>query len=245
MYTNTGVVCVITKVYSIEFPSKILGNYLIKNQGLTMPKLERFPEKEADYAYGIVFLSRKHRLMKALHKRHQPKIYGHRPWESSFLVMDYLMHNPADDCRTAMELGCGWGGLSIFCAKHFGASVTAIDLDPAVFPYLGVLADINGVKVKHSVKDFTKLTGKYLGEAEIVVGSDICFWTSLVKPLALTVNRALNNGAKRVIISDPGRPTFYEFCELVGKRHNVLLQEWYSIEPDRYEGEVVEFTPKK
>ena len=49
-----------------------------------MPKLERFPEKEADYAYGIVFLSRKHRLMKALHKRHQPRIYGHRPWESKF-----------------------------------------------------------------------------------------------------------------------------------------------------------------
>ncbi len=209
-----------------------------------MPKLERFPEKEADYAYGIVLLSRKHRLMKALHQRHQPKIYGHRPWESSFLVMDYLMHKPANDCLHALELGCGWGGLSIFCAKHFGASVTAIDLDPAVFPYLGVLADINDVKVKHSVKNFTKLTGKYLGHAELIVGSDICFWNSLVKPLSLTVNRALSNGTKRIIISDPGRPTFYEFCELVAKRHNVSLQEWYSIEPDRYEGEVVEFTPK-
>ena len=109
---------------------------------------------------------------------------------------------------------------------------------------MGVLADINDVKVKSSVKDFTKLTGKFLGEAELIVGSDICFWNSLVKPLALTVNRALSNGTKRIIISDPGRPTFYEFCELVGKRHNVLLQEWYSIEPDRYEGEVVEFTPK-
>ena len=154
------------------------------------------------------------------------------------------MHKPVNDCRQAIELGCGWGGLSIFCAKHFEVSVTAVDLDPAVFPYLGVLADINDVKITQSVKNFTKLTGKFLGEAELIVGSDICFWNSLVKPLALTVNRALSSGTKRIVISDPGRPTFYEFCELVGKHHNVLLQEWYSIEPDRYEGEVVEFTPK-
>jgi hypothetical protein len=71
----------------------------------------------------------------------------------------------------------------------------------------------------------------------------VCFWDSLVKPLSQLVNRAMKNGVKRFIVTDPGRPTFYEFCDLARQKHNVELQEWYATEPNHFTGEVVEITP--
>ena len=118
-----------------------------------------------------------------------------------------------------------------------------MDLAPAVFPFLNVFAEINSVEVKTRKADFTKLKGPDLGQNQVILGSDICFWDSLVEPLVKMVNRAINNGVERIIIADPGRPTFYEFCDKVSSKHQVSLQEWYSVEPDRSEGEIVEIRP--
>ena len=142
-----------------------------------------------------------------------------------------------------MEIGCGWGGVSVFCAHRFKAQVTAVDLDPHVFPYVDVLAELNGVAVDHRQADFSKLKGPELGEHRYIVGSDICFWDSLIKPLNRLINRAFDNGTQRIVITDPGRPTFYELCELAGRKHKTSLQEWYASEPDRFEGEVLEIKP--
>ena len=84
-----------------------------------------------------------------------------------------------------------------------------------------------------------------LGNQRYLFGSDVCFWDSLVEPLARLVNRSFKAGVDRIVITDPGRPTFYEFCDLVAKKHDVRLQEWYAIEPERFEGEVVDIRPKK
>jgi predicted nicotinamide N-methyase len=209
-----------------------------------MPKLERVPEPDIDYVYGIFLLNSKHKLIRALKKRYQPMVHGHRTWGSSFLIMDYLIHTGLAKNTKAMELGCGWGALSVFCAERFQAKVTAVDLDPAVFPYVDVFAEINDVKVKTEQADFCKLKADELGRYGLIVGSDICFWDSLVTPLVRLVNRAMKAGTKRIVIADPGRPTFYEFCDRVAQTHAVQLQEWYAIEPDRFEGEVVEIRPK-
>jgi predicted nicotinamide N-methyase len=209
-----------------------------------MPKLERVPEPDIDYAYGIFLLKRKHKLIRALRKRYQPMVHGHKTWGSSFLVMDYLAHTGVAKGTKAMEIGCGWGSLSVFCAHRFKAKVTAVDLDPAVFPYVDVFAEINGVKVATQQSDFTKLKAEELGRYGLIMGSDICFWDSLVEPLARLVNRAIKGGTRRIVIADPGRPTFYELCDRLAKRHDVKLQEWYSIEPERFEGEIVEVNPK-
>ena len=209
-----------------------------------MPKLERVPEAHVEYAYGIYMLTNKHRVIRALRKRYQPSIHGHKTWGAGFLIMDYLSHNPAKRGSKIMEIGCGWGQVSVFCAHHFRAKVTGVDLDPVVFPYVDVLAELNDVSVSNKKADFTKLKGATLGKHKLIVGSDVCFWDSLVKPLARMVNRAINNGTERIVIADPGRPTFYEFCDQVAKKHNTNLQEWYAIEPNRFEGEVVEITPR-
>ncbi len=209
-----------------------------------MPRLERVPEAHIEYAYGIYLLEPKHRLIKALKKRYKPSIHGHKTWGSSFLLMDYLQHHGMRRGAAGMEVGCGWGGVSVYCAHHFKAKMTAVDLDAAVFPYVDVLAELNDVRIAHKQADFTKLKQPDLEGQRYLFGSDICFWDSLVKPLARLVNRSFKAGVERVVITDPGRPTFYEFCELMSNKHDARLQEWYAIEPDRFEGEVVDIRPK-
>ncbi len=210
-----------------------------------MPKLQRVPEAHVEYAYGIYLLGTKHRLIKALRKRYQPSIHGHRTWGSSFLLMDYLAHNGIRRGTRAAEIGCGWGGVSVYSAKTFNSKMTAFDLDTDVFPYVDVLAELNDVTVTTKQADFTKLKGPDLAKYPYLFGSDICFWDSLVKPLGRLVNRAIKHGAQRIIIADPGRPTFYEFCDMMADKHRTQLQEWYAIEPERFEGEIVEIRPKK
>ena len=210
-----------------------------------MPRLERAPEAHIEYAYGIYLLNPKHRLIKALRKHYQPSIHGHRAWGSSFLLMDYLTHHGIRRGAKGIEVGCGWGGVSVFCAKHFKARMTAVDLDAAVFPFVDVLAELNTVEVQHLQADFTKLKVAQLGEHRYMFGSDICFWDSLVKPLARLVDRCFKAGIDRVVITDPGRPTFYELCDLMAQKHETRLQEWYAIEPERFEGEVLDIRPKK
>jgi len=58
------------------------------------------------------------------------------------------------------------------------------------------------------------------------------------------IQRAMKGGVERVIIADPGRPTFYELGELCRERYVVELQEWYAVEPNYVTGEVLEVRPK-
>ena len=62
----------------------------------------------------------------------------------------------------------------------------------------------------------------------------------LVKPLSKLITRALKAGVERVIITDPGRPTFYELADLCSKKHDVSLQEWFAVRPNHFTGEVLE-----
>jgi len=209
-----------------------------------MPKLEPMPDDNMYQAYGIYLLESKHRLIRRLKKAYQPSVHGHKTWNASFLLMDYLQHEPLVKKARVLEIGCGWGPASIYCAHRFKAKVTGLDIDNEVFPFLEVLAELNDVKVKPLVKRFEALKGKELGNFDVVVGSDVCFWDNMVKPLSRFINRALKNGVKRVVITDPGRPTFYELCDLVRKKHRVELSEWYATEPNHTSGEVVEIRPR-
>lgn len=210
-----------------------------------MPKLERLPEPHIYQAYGIYLLESKHRLIRRLKKAYQPSVHGHKTWNASFLLMDYLQHEPLTRQSRVLEIGCGWGPGSVFCASRFNAKVTALDVDEDVFPFLDVLAALNNVDVAALSSRFEKLSDEDLAGFDVIVGSDICFWDKLVKPLNRLVERALDAGVKRVIITDPGRPTFYEFCDLARRRHRVELQEWYATEPEYFAGEVVEVRNKR
>lgn len=210
-----------------------------------MPKLERLPEPNIYQAYGIYLLEAKHRLIRRLRKAYQPSVHGHKTWNASFLLMDYLQHQPLTKRARVLEVGCGWGPGSVFCASRFGAKVTALDIDKDVFPFLEVLAALNNVDVTPLSRRFEKLTTEELGDFDVLVGSDICFWDKMIRPLNRLVGRALDAGVKRIIITDPGRPPFYELCDLARQQHRVELTEWYATEPEYFAGEVVEIRPAR
>lgn len=209
-----------------------------------MPKLERLPEPHIYQAYGIYLLESKHRLIRRLKKAYQPSVHGHKAWNASFLLMDYLQHEPLAKRSRVLEVGCGWGPGAVFCARRFKARVTALDIDKDVFPFLDVLAALNDVDVTPLASRFEKISAGDMAGFDVVVASDVCFWDKMIKPLNRMVRRALDGGVKRVIITDPGRPPFYEFCDLARRNYDVELQEWYATEPEYFAGEVVEIRPK-
>lgn len=209
-----------------------------------MPQLERMPEAHVYQAYGIYLLTSQHRLIRRLKRVYAPAIHGNKAWRSSFLLMDYLLHNPPHEQMRTMELGCGWGAALVFCARRFKAQATGLDLDKNVFPFLEVVAALNEVEVAPLQANFNTIEGARLGEEEMLIGADICFWDSMVKPLLKVVERAMDSGVKRIVIADPGRPTFYELADLCAKgKWRTTLKEWYSVEPSRSTGEVLEVCP--
>jgi cyclopropane-fatty-acyl-phospholipid synthase len=62
-----------------------------------------------------------------------------------------------------LEIGCGWGGLSIFLAKHYGCKVTGITISQEQFKYATEKVKEEGVEDLVSIvfKDYRDLTGKF------------------------------------------------------------------------------------
>ena len=210
-----------------------------------MPKFEALPEPNIRQAYGIFLLTSRHRFIRRLRRVYKPSVHGNKAWRASYLLMDYLLHHPPAQGAKVMELGCGWGPAAVFCAQRFGAEVTGVDIDEDVFPFLEITAALNQVEVAPLKADFNNLPAERLGEEQLLIGADICFWDRMVKPLAALVARALEGGAERVVIADPGRPTFYELsqrCARAGKHlgWRVTLTSWYATEPAHGTGEVLD-----
>lgn len=170
-----------------------------------------------------VIASRSLRVLKPAHKEikrlkaeaHYPSIHGHKVWNSSFLVMDYLSRKKPAAGSTLMDLGCGWGLLGIYAVKKLDLKVIAVDADKDVFPYLRLHADINGVDGIETRKGrFEKLKKADFAGIDTVVGADICFWDKLAPVLYKMMRRAIKAGVQKIIIADPGRDPFYQLVEM-------------------------------
>lgn len=176
---------------------------------------------------GVVLPTSSHPAIRRAKREHDaPAIHGNKLWKSSCLVIDYLHKNPDPAPARVLDAGCGWGIGGIWCAKQFGASVTSVDADPNVFPFLGVTAALNGVGTTARVARFERLDGKFLAGFDTLIAADICFWDELVAPVHNLVNRAINAGVKRIIIADPERPTFHTMAEKCVDRHGGEVLPW-------------------
>ncbi|HEY9031849.1 MAG TPA: class I SAM-dependent methyltransferase [Kangiella sp.] len=205
-----------------------------------MPELQELPEDHIFQAYGILLLENKHRLVKKLKKHYTPSIHGHKTWNSSFLLMDYFLHTQLlHSKQKVLELGCGWGPTSIFCAHHAGCRVTGTDLDEEVIPFLELQAALNQVEVDTKVISFEKLTKKMLTDYDLIFGTDICFWDNLADIHYNLVNRAKRSGVKHILLADPGRQPFFDLAERVIEKHEVELLDWYCHEPEYFEGYIL------
>lgn len=208
-----------------------------------MPELITPPEPGLYLAYDTWFLRSSHRLIRRLKKHFAPSVHGTKTWGAAFILMDYLSsHRPRRGTRI-MDVGCGWGPASVYCAHRFRAEVTAVDRDPEVFPFLETLAALNGVELGERLTfqqaEFGKIDSHLLAAQQLLIGSDICFWDELVAPLARMVARGLRQGIEEVLISDPGRQPFFDLADRLGRRFHTELIPWYAVEPRRIEGTVL------
>ena len=201
-----------------------------------MPKKKKRAKKTERQAYGITVLKAADKRVRKLKKEHEPSIHGNKFWTSSWLIMDYLEHQGLPPSSRVMEVGCGWGLAGIYCAKRYGAVVTGVDADPAVFPYARLHAEINGVEMKIVEAKFEELKKKILGRQDVILGSDVCFWDSMVDPLYKLVKKAVKAGVQQVILGDPGRPPFEEVCRRCAEELGGITKNWAVAEPSSVSG---------
>lgn len=164
--------------------------------------------------HEVVILSAAHAQVRAL-KRATPQaaLHGNKVWSSSYVLMDFLHHNPLAPGLRVLDLGCGWGVLSCFVARAFGASVTGVDADPGVEPFFALHALHNGVQPQFLCQRFEQLDAGMLAQFDVIIGADICFWDDAAAPLASMLERAIEAGVKHVFIADPGRPPFWQLAD--------------------------------
>jgi len=193
-------------------------------------------------AHGVQVLLSRHPEIRKLKRLNAPCFHGNKLWSSSWLLMDYWKRRGLMKGARVMEAGCGWGLTGIYCAKKQGARVTCVDIDPEVFPYLHLHADINKVKSAAMKKGFAGLRGKHLEDVDVLIGSDICFWDTMVDPLRRFIRRALRSGVQLVLIADPGRPTFEKIGEYFVKKEGAEIFDWTTQRPRRIEGRILKIS---
>ena len=176
---------------------------------------------------GVTLPTAGHKVIRRVKRDgHEPSIHGTKLWRSSFFIMDYLHKHPPEAADNVLDAGCGWGITGIWCARKFGASVVSLDADPAVFPYLNAVAELNNVTTTPMVRRFEQLKKSQLASFDLLVAADVCFWDELVKPVGKLIDRAIDAGVGQIVIADPERPTFHEMAEKAISRHGGDLIHW-------------------
>lgn len=196
--------------------------------------------KDIQIVDDILILKKRHKLIRRMQRKlDEPEIHGYQVWGSSYLIMDYLKQHPPGKKTKVTEIGCGWGILGIFCAHHFGATVTAVDADSHVFPYLEAHALLNDVKIEGRVAKYQDLSKKDFRGQNLVLGGDICFWDNLVDPLYQAVKTAVSAGVEQIIIADPGRSPFHKLAKRCCKQFNAEHIDWSVSDPKAIHGELL------
>ena len=190
-------------------------------------------------AYGIRVLLSRHAEIRKLKRENTPGFHGNKFWTSSWLLMDYFNRRGFPEGAHVMEIGCGWGLAGIYCAKKYAAAVTGVDIDPEIFPFLNLHADINSVKIKTLKRSFSGLTAQHLKGMDVMIGADICFWDELVEQLKRLIVRALRQGVGLVLIADPGRPTFDKVGEYFQKKYDGEILDWTTRRPRTISGSIL------
>ncbi len=198
--------------------------------------------KKEIQAYGIKVLLSRHPKVRKLKRLNFPSNHGNKFWTSRWLLMDYFNRRGLPNNSCVMEVGCGWGLLGIYCAKKHGATVTGVDIDSDVFPYLRLHSEINNVEIATLKKGFDGLTGIHLKNVDVLIGADICFWNKMTDPLKRLIRRSLRAGVRKVLIADPGRSPFEDLGEYFVERGRGEILNWSIKRPRNIQGRILEIT---
>ena len=194
---------------------------------------------------GVTRMTTKHPTIRKLKRQYPTSIHGNKFWSSSYLLMDYLNDNPPKKKTRILDLGCGWGLTSIYCTKTFGCTVTGVDADKDVFPYLDAHAELNDVTIGTLHRKFEKLDVETLSNYDLIIGGDICFWDSLNDTLFKLFKRAKKAGVKKAVIADPQRQPFIDLCARLDDHFTQEVWDWELPEPTPADGDILVVNFKK
>jgi predicted nicotinamide N-methyase len=197
------------------------------------------PNRNKIRSHGLVALLASHPEVRRLKRHHSPSVHGNKFWKSSWVLIDYFNRRGLPPGARVMEVGCGWGLASIYCAKKHQATVTCVDIDEEVFPFLQLHAAQNDVRVQTVRKGFDALRIRDLEGVDVLIGADICFWDEMTDALRRLIGRALRAGVKMILISDPGRPPFQELQEYFVAKEQGEALDWTAQRPRRMQGQML------
>jgi len=129
--------------------------------------------------------------------------------------------------------------VGIACAKTFQAQVTGLDADAAVFPYLQLHAQRNGVHITTRQGTFADLAPQDLAAFDLIGGADICLWDELVDPLYQLVRYGVAAGVAEILVADPGRPPFDELCARCVHQGDAEVLTWTMTTPVAERGRIL------
>ena len=188
---------------------------------------------------GVTLLKPAHRDIRRLKRTHTASVFGHRAWETSWLLIDFIKQQRLSEGLNILEVGCGWGLAGIYCAMQLKARVTCLDADDQVFPYLRLHAETNHVEVSTIIKRFELLTEEDLRGVDVLIGGEICFWDSMIDKLTGLIERALDAGVGMIVIADPGRTPFDALEAHCLTKYNLQAVDWRIRRPYVYSGRIL------
>src|SRR5215470_13675609 len=210
---------------------RLVWRFHTTEPGMSAGPKRRTPPQER-HAFGLTILSPSHPEVRRLqHAVVQPSLHGQKVWPTSFVLLDYLCQRGVSPQARLLDLGCGWGLVGIACAKRFQAQVTGFDADAAVFPYLQLHAQRNGVQIATRHGTFADLAPQELAAFDFIVGADICFWEDLVDPLYQLVRHSVAAGVAEILVADPSRPPFDDLCARCVQQGDVAVLTWTTPTP--------------
>ncbi len=191
--------------------------------------------------FGIIVRKNSHKDIRKLKRTSgDASIHGNKFWMSTSLMIDYLQENPLPLGARVLEVGCGWGISGVYCAKHYQATVTGLDADASVFPYMQYHAALNNVSVETLALRYEDISEAMLAEFDVVIASDICFWDEMTQPLVALIHRCYQAGVQRVVMTDPGRQPFRDMAEQCVDTFDALYENWSVPHPYNISGLVLD-----
>ena len=115
-------------------------------------------------AFGLRLAKSSHPDLRRLRGLDSPRAQGHKTWNAGWLLIDFLQRQRLEKGLRVLDIGCGWGLCGIFCARRAAAVVTAADIDPRVFPYLNLHAQLNEVEIATCERSFAQMDSALLAE---------------------------------------------------------------------------------
>ncbi len=181
--------------------------------------------------YGIRVLKPGHPSLRKLKSANIPTAQGFKYWSATWLLLHHLKSAQMAPGAQVLDIGCGWGFAGIYCAVRHTAQVTAVDIDPRVFPYLELHAQLNSVAIATVEAAFQEIGENLLLGKQWMIGADICFKEEMIEPLLALIEKAIAAGVLEIVITDPGRPAFERLAARCRDQMGARFEDLASTEP--------------